>query len=161
MKVASSTFAALAYLASVSHSTMAETLAIHRLPAALALEAVAEAVSVCAKQGHRVTSTVINPDGVRIALLHDENCAILQPEPHDLIDLPSRAGADTGNIHIVDQKEDRRYSSFGDSAKGRAKEAGPNSVVSFFVSSRSYHPLCGMRWDNNCNPPFSLPGSSG
>ena len=76
MKVASSTFAALAYLASVSHSTMAETLAIHRLPAALALEAVAEAVSVCAKQGHRVTSTVINPDGVRIALLHGDGSGL-------------------------------------------------------------------------------------
>jgi uncharacterized protein GlcG (DUF336 family) len=42
--------------------------AIHRLPAALALEAVGEAVSACARLGYLVTATVINPDGVTSGL---------------------------------------------------------------------------------------------
>ncbi len=55
---------------------LADTLVTHRIPAALALEAVGEAVSVCAKQGYRVTATVINPDGVRIATLHGDGSGL-------------------------------------------------------------------------------------
>jgi uncharacterized protein GlcG (DUF336 family) len=43
---------------------------------ALALEAVGEAVSVCTKQDHRVTATIINPDGVRIAILRGDGSGL-------------------------------------------------------------------------------------
>src|SRR5258708_10836352 len=57
-------------------SLLGDTLVTHRIPAALALEAVGEAVSICAKQGYRVTATVINPDGVRIATLHGDGSGL-------------------------------------------------------------------------------------
>jgi uncharacterized protein GlcG (DUF336 family) len=50
----------------------AQTLAVHRLPAVLALEAVSEAVTACAKQGYKVSATVIDPEGVRIAMLRGD-----------------------------------------------------------------------------------------
>ena len=49
-------------------------LTTHRLPAALANEAVAEAVSACAKQGYAITAVVVNVDGARVAQ-YDELCA--------------------------------------------------------------------------------------
>jgi uncharacterized protein GlcG (DUF336 family) len=76
VKFAGPTFAAQAFLLSAYHSAVAETLVAHRLPAALALEAVGEAVSTCTKQGHHVTATVINPDGVRIAILHGDGSGL-------------------------------------------------------------------------------------
>ena len=64
-------------LVSAREPTFAETLpATHRLPAALALEAVGEAVATCTNQGYRVTATVINPDGVRLALLHGDGSGL-------------------------------------------------------------------------------------
>jgi uncharacterized protein GlcG (DUF336 family) len=59
-----------------SPTALAATLIAHRLPAALALEAVGEAVAVCAKDGFHVTATVINPDGVRIAALHGDGSGV-------------------------------------------------------------------------------------
>ena len=50
--------------------------AYHRLPATLGAEAVTEAVSVCAGRGFRVTATVINPDGVRIAMVHGDGSGL-------------------------------------------------------------------------------------
>jgi uncharacterized protein GlcG (DUF336 family) len=55
---------------------LADTLVIHRIPATLALEAVGEAVAVCAKDGLHVTATVINPEGVRIATLHGDGSGL-------------------------------------------------------------------------------------
>jgi len=40
-----------------------DILTTHRLPAALAAEAVAEAVAACAKQGYKVTATLVDTDG--------------------------------------------------------------------------------------------------
>jgi uncharacterized protein GlcG (DUF336 family) len=74
--IVSSVFATLMGLVSVLPSAHAETVITHRLPAVLALEAAREAVAVCAKQGHRVSATVINPDGVRIALLHGDGSGL-------------------------------------------------------------------------------------
>ena len=59
-----------------AQSLPAQTLVTHRIPAALALEAVGEAVASCAKQGYRVSSTIINPDGVRIATLHGDGSGL-------------------------------------------------------------------------------------
>jgi uncharacterized protein GlcG (DUF336 family) len=50
----------------------AQTLTTHRIPAALAVEAVAEAVAVCTKQGYAVTATIIDIDARRIAMLRGD-----------------------------------------------------------------------------------------
>lgn len=44
----------------------------HRIPAALADEAVAEAVAACAKQDYAETAVVVDADGVRIAELRGD-----------------------------------------------------------------------------------------
>jgi uncharacterized protein GlcG (DUF336 family) len=48
----------------------------HRLSAALANEAVAEAVAVCAKNGYAVTAIVVDSDGVRHAVLRGDGAAV-------------------------------------------------------------------------------------
>jgi uncharacterized protein GlcG (DUF336 family) len=61
-------------LASAAH---AQTIpAVHRLPAALALEAVGEAVLTCANQGYRVSATVLDTDGVQIATLRGDGSGV-------------------------------------------------------------------------------------
>jgi uncharacterized protein GlcG (DUF336 family) len=54
----------------------AATLSTHRIPAALALEAVAEAVAACAKQGYAETAVVVDADGVRQALLRGDGTGV-------------------------------------------------------------------------------------
>ena len=44
----------------------------HKIPAALASEAAAEAVAACAKQNYTETAVVVDADGVRIALLRGD-----------------------------------------------------------------------------------------
>ena len=46
-----------------------DVLTTHRLSAALAAEAVGEAVAACAKQGYKVTAAIVDTDGVTQALL--------------------------------------------------------------------------------------------
>ena len=48
----------------------------HRLAAALALEAVGEAVAVCAKNGYAVTAIVVDLNGVRQAVLRGDGAAV-------------------------------------------------------------------------------------
>jgi len=67
----------------------AQTLVTHRIPAVLALEAVGEAVAVCAKQGYAETAVVVDADGVRQAVLRGD-----------------RAGA-----HTLDSAADKAYTS--------------------------------------------------
>jgi uncharacterized protein GlcG (DUF336 family) len=50
----------------------ADTLAMHRIPSALAVEAAVETVSVCAKQGFHETAVVVDADGVTIAALRGD-----------------------------------------------------------------------------------------
>jgi uncharacterized protein GlcG (DUF336 family) len=45
---------------------------VHRLSAGLAAEAVTEAVAACAKQGYKVTATIIDLDGVEQAMLRGD-----------------------------------------------------------------------------------------
>jgi uncharacterized protein GlcG (DUF336 family) len=51
-------------------------LTTHRLSASLASEAVAEAVASCAKQGYKVTATVIDADGVEQAMLRGDGASM-------------------------------------------------------------------------------------
>jgi len=53
-----------------------DVLTTHRLSAALAVEAVTEAVAACAKQGHKVTAAVVDGDGITQALLRGDGAAM-------------------------------------------------------------------------------------
>jgi uncharacterized protein GlcG (DUF336 family) len=67
----------------------AQTLQTHRIPAALAVEAANEAVSVCAKQGYRETADVVDADGATIAAVR----------------------GDGAGIHTLDSAHDKAYTS--------------------------------------------------
>jgi len=54
----------------------AETLVTHRIPAALAHEAVGEAVAACAKQGYAETAVLVDADGVRQAVLRGDGTGV-------------------------------------------------------------------------------------
>jgi uncharacterized protein GlcG (DUF336 family) len=56
----------------LAHGALADMLTTHRIPAALALEAVEEAVAACAKQGYAETAVVVDADGVRQAVLRGD-----------------------------------------------------------------------------------------
>jgi hypothetical protein len=53
-----------------------DVLTTHRLSAALAAEAVGEAVTACAKQGYHVTAAVVDTDGVTQALLRGDDASM-------------------------------------------------------------------------------------
>jgi uncharacterized protein GlcG (DUF336 family) len=57
-------------------SSHADALVTHRIPAALAAEAVTEAVASCAKQGYRETAVVLDADGAVIATLRGDGAGI-------------------------------------------------------------------------------------
>jgi uncharacterized protein GlcG (DUF336 family) len=67
----------------------AQTLPTHRIPAALAMEAVGEAVSSCAKRGYRETAVLVDADGATIATLR----------------------GDGAGIHTLDSAHDKAYTS--------------------------------------------------
>ena len=54
-----------------------DVLTTHRLSAALASEAVTEAVATCAKQGYRVAATIIDTDGVTQAMLRGDGAGLI------------------------------------------------------------------------------------
>jgi uncharacterized protein GlcG (DUF336 family) len=59
-------------------------LTTHRLGATLAAEAVSEAVATCAKQGYKVTATVVDTDGVTQAMLRGDGATMTALEAsHD------------------------------------------------------------------------------
>jgi len=59
-------------------------LTTHRLGAALAADAVSEAVAACAKQGYKITATVVDTDGVTQALLRGDGATMTALEAsHD------------------------------------------------------------------------------
>jgi uncharacterized protein GlcG (DUF336 family) len=53
-----------------------DVLTTHRLSAALAAEAVSEAVAACAKQGYKVTATIVDTDGVPQAMLRGDGASM-------------------------------------------------------------------------------------
>ena len=54
----------------------AQSLQTHRIPAALAAEAVSEAVESCARQGYRETAVLLDADGATIAALRGDGAGI-------------------------------------------------------------------------------------
>lgn len=71
--------AALSLMLSLSLAawpSRADLIATHRIPAALAMEAVAEAVTACAKLGYHVTAVVTDIDGVRQAELRGDGAGV-------------------------------------------------------------------------------------
>jgi len=54
----------------------AQILTTHRIPAALALEAVGEAVEACAKQGYAETAVLVDADGVKQAVLRGDGTGV-------------------------------------------------------------------------------------
>ena len=54
-----------------------DVVATHRLSAGLAVEAVTEAVAACAKQGYKVTATIIDVDGVEQAMLRGDGATLI------------------------------------------------------------------------------------
>ena len=61
-----------AVICGLSGQAGAQALVTHRIPAALALEAVAAAVETCGKQGYAETAIVVDADGVTQALLRGD-----------------------------------------------------------------------------------------
>jgi uncharacterized protein GlcG (DUF336 family) len=55
-----------------SHSSSAQTLETHRIPAAMAMEAVSEAVAECARQGYAETAILVDADGLPQATLRGD-----------------------------------------------------------------------------------------
>jgi uncharacterized protein GlcG (DUF336 family) len=71
--------AALAFALALTHVTPASAqglLSTHRVPAALANEAVAEAVAHCAGQGYAVSAVLVDVDGVREAVLRGDHAGV-------------------------------------------------------------------------------------
>jgi uncharacterized protein GlcG (DUF336 family) len=95
----------------ISASTSwADTLQTHRIPAALAVEAVSETVAACARQGYRETAVVLDADGAIIAALR----------------------GDGAGIHTLDSAHDKAYTavSFKNDTLQLAERAkGENSIA--------------------------------
>jgi uncharacterized protein GlcG (DUF336 family) len=86
-KAASPAFATLCIFGTVATLIPARAdnvLTTHRLGATLAAEAVSEAVAACAKQGYKVTATVVDTDGVTQAMLRGDGATMTALEAsHD------------------------------------------------------------------------------
>lgn len=68
--------ASIALLGLVTSAYSQSVLTTHRLSAALAHEAVGEAVSACAKNGYTVTAIVVDINGVRQAVLRGDGAPV-------------------------------------------------------------------------------------
>ena len=91
-------------------ASWSDTLQTHRIPAALAVEAVSETVAVCARQGYRETAVVLDADGAVIAALR----------------------GDGAGIHTLDSAHDKAYTavSFKNDTLALADRAkGENSIA--------------------------------
>jgi uncharacterized protein GlcG (DUF336 family) len=90
--------------------TWADTLATHRIPAALAVEAASETVAACARQGYLETAVVLDADGATIVALR----------------------GDGAGIHTLDSAHDKAYTSgsFKNDTLALAERAkGENSIA--------------------------------
>jgi uncharacterized protein GlcG (DUF336 family) len=76
-KVATAVLCAAGFIAGDPLPGLAQdVLSTHRLSAGLAAEAVAEAVANCAKQGYKVTATIVDYDGVDQAMLRGDGASM-------------------------------------------------------------------------------------
>src|ERR1700746_54907 len=77
LKIAAAALGAAGLLAAIAPAAIAQhVLTTHRLSAALAAEAVAEAVAACAKQGYKVTAAIVDDDGVVQAMLRGDGASM-------------------------------------------------------------------------------------
>ena len=67
----------IAFAASAQAQTV---LTMHRLSAALASEAVADAVANCAAKGYKVTASIVDTDGVVEAMLRGDGASMTTPD---------------------------------------------------------------------------------
>jgi uncharacterized protein GlcG (DUF336 family) len=100
-------------LCALATSALADALVTHRIPAALASEAVTEAVAFCAKDGYRETAVLVDADGARQAELR----------------------GDGAGIHTLDSANDKAYTSVTFRSDTlplaeRAKEPGGITILS-------------------------------
>jgi len=89
MNLGSKSVVAVLGLMIAGGTCLAQTLPTHRIPAALAMEAIGEAVSSCAKRGYRETAVLVDADGATIATLR----------------------GDGAGIHTLDSAHDKAYTS--------------------------------------------------
>jgi uncharacterized protein GlcG (DUF336 family) len=66
----------LGSLAVAATPAFAQALSTHRIPAALALEAVGAAVEACKSQGYNETAVVVDASGARQAVLRGDNAGV-------------------------------------------------------------------------------------
>ena len=100
-------------LAGFAPPAHADAMVTHRIPAALAAEAVTEAVAFCAKDGYRETAVLVDADGARQAELR----------------------GDGAGIHTLDSANDKAYTSVSFRSDTlplaeRAKEPGGINILS-------------------------------
>jgi uncharacterized protein GlcG (DUF336 family) len=77
LKIAAAALGAAGLLAGIAPAAIAQdVLTTHRLSAALAAEAVAEAVAACAKQRYKVTAAIVDDDGVVQAMLRGDGASM-------------------------------------------------------------------------------------
>ena len=76
-------------LVGASSATSADTLPMHRIPAALAIEAASETIAACARQDYHETAVVLDADGAIIVALR----------------------GDAAGIHTLDSAHDKAYTS--------------------------------------------------
>ena len=69
-------WALLAAAAASIGPARADTLSTHRIPAALAIEAATEAITVCARQGYRETAVLVDGDGQTIVAIRGDGAGI-------------------------------------------------------------------------------------
>jgi uncharacterized protein GlcG (DUF336 family) len=76
-RIAATTFTAFALASGIAAAASADGLmTTHRIPAALAAQAVAEAVAQCATQGFHVSSALLDADGVQQAFVRGDGAGI-------------------------------------------------------------------------------------
>ena len=77
IKVFATLLGAMGLVAAIAGPGQAEnTITTHRLSAGLAAEAMTEAVAACAKQGYKITATIVDSDGVAQAMLRGDGATM-------------------------------------------------------------------------------------
>ena len=72
----------------------ADTLATHRIPAALAIEAASETIAACARQGYRETAVVLDADGATIVAVRGDGAGIHTLDSASAVKVPLDAITD-------------------------------------------------------------------
>jgi len=106
--------AAIALALATARPASGQVLTTHRIPAALALEAVQAAVATCTSQGYGVTTTVIDADAERIATLR----------------------GDTAGVHTFDASWGNAYTAVGFAPLAKLDSSGAVAALVAQISAR-------------------------